>query len=147
MKRAIILLAATAFFGCQTSTVTNSKFTTASVDHAIRTGALGRDVARRAKCDKLYVREITEAQIPYQLFTFSDCTGVGYTVIVDGGRLVHICSGFGGGFAKDLQLSQRDGKAVLNYKFDIGSGSQIEMSGSYAIGTRKSVTTFERLNP
>lgn len=121
--------------GCQSDDTTEIRHTPASVDHAIRTGELGDDFAERAEqSNNLNVEEIENSTLPFQFFTFSDYQA-GYTLIVENDRLILLCSGFGGGYARDFQINEIDGKRTLTYKFNVGSGVIRELSGSYVLGS------------
>lgn len=119
--------------GCQSDNIIEIMYTPASIDHAIRTGELGDDFTERAeKSNNLNVEEIENSTLPFQFFTFSDYQA-GYTLIVENDRLILLCSGFGGGYARDFQINEIDGKRTLTYKFNVGSGVIRELSGSYVL--------------
>ena len=121
--------------GCQSDYTTATSYTSTSIDQAIRNGELGDDFAERAEIsDNLNVQEIEISTIPFQVFTFSDYQA-GYTLIVENDKLVLLCSGYGGGYARGFQISEVDGKRTLTYKFNVGSGVTRELSGSYVLGS------------
>ena len=123
--------------GCQSDNNTEIMHSPASIDHAIRTGELGDDFVERAeKSNYLTVEEIENSTLPFQFFTFSDYQA-GYTLIVENDKLILLCSGFGGGYARDFQINEIDGKRTLTYKFNVGSGVIRELSGSYVLGSGK----------
>jgi len=107
------------------------------VESAIRAGVLGEEIAERArKYEDLYCVEIMDAGIPYKVFTFADYQA-GYTVLAYEGKLVLLCAGFGGGPARDFTIVNENGKQVMMYKFDVGSGVSYELSGRYILGEDK----------
>ena len=129
----IIVLLVTA--GCRSDDTTVIQYTPVSIEQAIKNGELGDDFAERAEIsDNLNVQEIDISTIPLQVFTFSDYQA-GYTLIVENDKLVLLCSGYGGGYAGDFQISEIDGKRTLTYRFNVGSGVIRELSGSYVLGT------------
>jgi hypothetical protein len=108
-----------------------------SVDVAIREGALGSEFAARAgSVENLYVRKINEAGVPLDLYTFSDYRG-GYTVLVEGTRLVLLCYGFGGGYAHNFRIIEEHGIKVLTYQYEIGSGISITYEGKYVLNSQQ----------
>lgn len=120
---------------CRSDGITVTKYTAASIEQAIKNGELGDDFAERAEIsDNLNVQEIEISTIQFQVFSFSDFQA-GYTLIVDNDKLVLLCSGYGGGYASDFQISEIDGKRTLIYKFNVGSGVTRELSGSYVLGS------------
>jgi len=123
----------------------NSVFT---IDSAIRSGELGKTFAERAaKVENLYVREIANTGIPYRVFTFSDYLA-GYTIMVENNQLVLLCSGFGGGHAREFNIEKMQNKEVLTYKFDVGSGRSYELSGRYILGSGKATwQTLDDIKP
>lgn len=121
--------------GCRSDDTISTRYTPASIEQAIKTGELGDDFAERAEIsDNLNVQEIEISTIPYQVFTFSDYQA-GYTLTVENDKLVLLCSGYGGGYARDFQISEIDGKRTLSYRFNVGSGVIRELSGSYVLGS------------
>lgn len=121
--------------GCRSDNTTITIYTTASIEQAIKNGELGDDFAERAEISEdLNIQEIEISTIPFQIFTFSDYQA-GYTLIVENDKLVLLCSGFGGGYAGDFQISDIDGKRTLTYRFSVGSGVIRELSGSYVLGS------------
>ncbi len=138
MKREAMLLAlwALAWPVCRAA-MPPAPFTGEQVASLIAAGALGPEFAERArKAGDLHVRDVSPTNIPFQVFAFSDYRA-GYSVLVEGGRLVLLCSGFGGGDAFDLRMEDRDGRSVLTYKFHVGSGIQRKLSGEYVLGSGK----------
>lgn len=138
MKTHIALFAFLTFGSCPCLAVTtNGLFTAEQVAAMIGSGSLGQEFAERAqKTGDLHLREVSQARIPFQIFTFSDYKA-GYSVLVESGCLILLCSGFGGGDAYDFQMADRDGKRVLTYKFHVGSGISRELSGEYVLGSGK----------
>jgi hypothetical protein len=107
----------------------------ASIEAAIKAGTLGADFAERArKTDNLYVMELKDTGIPYPVFTFSDYQA-GYSVLVEGDRLVLLCAGFGGGYAGNFAIREEGERQVLTYQFSVGSGMSYTRSGQYVLGT------------
>ncbi len=105
-----------------------------SVERAIKSGGLGADFEERARrAGNLYLREMTNTGIPYKVFTFSDHRA-GYTVMVENNHLVLLCAGFGGGYARDFVIKRENGREVLFYRFDAGSGTSHGLSGHYVLG-------------
>lgn len=120
---------------CQSDDTAATRYTAVSIEQAIKNGELGDDFAERAGIsDNLNVQEIEISTIPFQIFTFSDYQA-GYTLIVENNKLVLLCSGYGGGYAGDFQISEIDGKRTLTCKFNVGSGVTRELSGSYVPGS------------
>jgi hypothetical protein len=111
----------------------------AAIDAAIRTGALGSEVAERARgVEDLRIREITGEKIPFQLFSFSDYRG-GYTLLVEDEKtFVLLCSAFGGGDARQFTIEEHDGRTVLCFLYYSGSGRTFEHRAKYVIGSGKS---------
>jgi hypothetical protein len=108
-----------------------------SVDLAIREGALGSEFAARvSRIENLYVSKIQKAGVPLDLYTFSDYKG-GYTVLVEGTRLVLLCYGFGGGYAHNFQIIEEHGIKVLTYQYEIGSGISITYDGKYVLNSQQ----------
>jgi hypothetical protein len=107
----------------------------ASIEAAIKAGALGADFAQRArKTGNLYVMELKDTGIPFPVFTFSDYQA-GYSILVEGDRLVLLCAGFGGGYAGDFAVREEGERQVLTYQFSVGSGLSYSRSGQYILGT------------
>jgi hypothetical protein len=134
-----LLLILSMLLGCQSPEIPPAIAlnTPAAVERAILAGGLGTEFAERAKKNgNLYLAEIANPGIPYQVFSFSDYQA-GYTVLVENHRLVLLCAGFGGGCARDFVIRQENGKPILSYHFDIGSGISHEMSGRYLLGSGK----------
>jgi hypothetical protein len=128
----LILLSST---GCIMQRSPNPLTTTASIEAAIKDGALGEDFAERArKTGNLYVAELKDTGIPFPVFTFSDYQA-GYSVLVEDDRLVLLCAGFGGGYAEDFAIREEGEKQVLTYTFSVGSGLSNTLSGQYILGT------------
>jgi len=134
-RQIIFLLLAIALFGCMPKDKPQSLGDAASVEKAIKSGALGAEFAARAnKTGNLYMREIENPGIPYKVFNFSDYQA-GYSVMVENNHLVLLCAAFGGGAAKDFTIKNENGKDVLIYHFDAGSGVSRELSGQYVLGS------------
>ncbi len=113
----------------------------ASIEKAIKNGEIGENLAKRAqKTGELYIREIKAPGIDYRLYTFDDYTG-GYTIIVDKNKLVLLCKGFGGGYAKNLKISNKSGHKMLYFDFEIGSGITQKRHGKYNLGSGRSLVT------
>jgi len=130
-----LLFVLTMITGCMSQKMPTSSYNVSSVERAIKSGEIGADFAERAKkTDNIYLREVTNHGIPYKVFTFSDYQG-GYTVMVEDNHLVLLCAGFGGGIARDFVIKKENGKEVLSYRFDVGSGVTHELSGRYVIGS------------
>ena len=109
----------------------------ASVEKAIRSGELGFEIAVKANKEKnLHVRELSNTGIPYKVFTFS-IDGNGYSVLVEGGNLIMLCSGIGGGEANEFVVTRLKKMTILTYHFTSGSGILYEHSGQYVIGSGK----------
>lgn len=111
-------------------------FDVAAIDAAIRAGALGSEVAARARgVENLHIREITGEKIPFQLFSFSDYRS-GYTLLVEDEKtLVLLCSAFGGGGARRFTVEEHDGRTVLFFLYYSGSGRTFEHRAKYVIGS------------
>lgn len=121
--------------GCRSDDITATAYTPASIEQAIKNGELGDDFAERAEIsDNLNVAETEISGMPFQVFTFSDYQA-GYTLIIENDKPVLLCSGFGGGYARDFQINEIDEKRTLTYKFNVGSGVISELSGSYVLGS------------
>jgi hypothetical protein len=119
-----------------------------SVEKAIRSGGLGADFAERAKkTGNLYIQETANPGIPYRVFTFSDYQA-GYTLMAEGHHLVLLCAGFGGGYARDFVIKKENGKEVLTYRFDVGSGVSYELTGRYVLGSGQALwDTWDKIKP
>jgi len=121
--------------GCKSQEIAATFDNPSSIERAIKSGQVGSDFAERAKkTGDLHVHELLNPGIPYKVFTFSDYQA-GYSVLVETNHLVLLCAGFGGGAAKDLVIKKEDGKEVLLYHFDVGSGVSHELSGRYVLGS------------
>jgi hypothetical protein len=109
---------------------------------------MGMDFAKRAKkTGNLYLHEVTNTGIPCRMFTFSDYQA-GYTVMVEDNHLILLCAGFGGGSARDFVIKKENGKDVLSYRFDVGSGVSHELSGRYVLGSgRATWETWDKIKP
>jgi hypothetical protein len=144
----IMILPAMLIAGCATEESPGRYDSTEDIERAIRDGELGEELAQRGtRVDDLYVREIANTDIPYKVFSFSDYKA-GYSVLVYEGRLVLLCAGFGGGYARDMKLHSQDGKQVLTYKCDVGSGASHELSGQYVLGSDKATwQNWNDMNP
>jgi hypothetical protein len=142
----LIVLAMTA--GCLEQGEPASLDNVSSVEKAIKSGGLGADFAMRAKkTGDLYIHEVANPGIPYKVFTFSDYQA-GYTLMVEGNHLVLLCAGFGGGYAKAFVIKKENGKEVLSYRFDVGSGISYELTGRYILGSgRASWDTWDKIKP
>jgi hypothetical protein len=46
-----------------------------------------------------------------------------------------LCAGFGSGAARDFIIKKENGKEVLYYHFDVGSGVSHQLSGRYVLGS------------
>jgi len=119
-----------------------------SVEKAIKLGGLGADFAERAnKKGNLYVHETANPGIPYKVFTFSDYQA-GYTLMAEGNHLVLLCAGFGGGYARGFVIKKENGKEVLSYRFDVGSGVTYELTGRYVLGSGRALwDTWDKIKP
>ncbi len=105
------------------------------VEYAIKSGALGKEIADRAiKTENIYLTEIKKTGIPYKVYTFADYAA-GYTVMVENNKLVLLGNGWGGGYAQDFKIRKIDGKSVLLYRYFIGSGISSEINCSYILGS------------
>jgi len=121
--------------GCATGNADHNLDSVAAVEAAIKGGALGAEAAERAtKTGNLYLTELLDTGIPYSLYTYSDYQA-GYTVMVEGDRLVLLCAGFGGGYARDLAIHREWEGLVLTYHFHVGSGVSYTMAGRYVLGS------------
>lgn len=134
-ERLSLLIVLLMIAACQSDDIITATYTAASIEQAIKNGELGDEFAERAEISvNLNVQEIEISTIQFQVFTFSDYRA-GYTLIVENDKLVLLCSGYGGGYAGDFQISEIDGKRILTYKFNVGSGVIRELSGSYVLGS------------
>jgi hypothetical protein len=121
--------------GCKSHEIPASFDNPSSIERAIKSGSLGSDFAQRAKkTGDLFVHEVVNPGIPYKVFTFSDYQA-GYSVLVENNQLVLLCAGFGGGAARDFVIRKENGKNVLFYNFNVGSGVSHELSGHYVLGS------------
>ena len=121
--------------GCRSDDTAATTYTAASIEQAIKNGELEDEFAERGEIsENLNVQEIETSSIPFQVFTFSDYQA-GYTLIAENDKLVLLCLGYGGGYAREFQISEIDGKRTLTYKFNVGSGVTRELSGSYVLGS------------
>ena len=103
----------------------------------IQNGALGEDYAARAKTDEqISITEITGHLLPYRFYELCDYKS-SYTVMIDDDKPVLLCEGFGGGMAHDIEQTQLNGKTVITYKYEVGSGISHEYSGQYVMGSGK----------
>lgn len=131
----VLLLILLGSSGCIVERLPGALTTAASIEAAIKAGALGEDFAQRArKTGNLYVLELKDTGIPFPVFTFSDYQA-GYSVLVESDRLVLLCAGFGGGYAEDFAIRQQGEKQVLTYTFNVGSGMSYTLSGQYVLGS------------
>lgn len=116
--------------------------TESDVAQAIQGGALGEELAARAvKTGELWLREQEDTGIPYRTFCYSDYRA-GYTVLLEGDRLVLLCSGLGGGCAGAYRLRRIWRLGLLTYEFQVGSGISRTKHGRYVLGT--GVATWDR---
>ena len=128
----------TIFLICAARVCAATNLDVATIDTAIRSGAVGGEFAERARQVKnLCVREITEEKVPYQLFSFYDSRG-GYTLLVEDEKtLVILCGALGGGVARGFTLWKHDGHIVLFYRYYSGSCFTYEHHAKYMIGSGK----------
>ncbi len=123
--------------GCNKATPPVLYPDTEAIDQAIRSGELGTEFTQRAKkVDNLYVREITDLECPYKIYSFSDYKS-GYSILNYQGQLILLCQGFGGGNVINTKIQTLNDKKVMTYKFNVGSGLQYELSGKYILGSDK----------
>jgi hypothetical protein len=81
------------------------------------------------------------------VFTFSDYQA-GYTLMAEDNHLVLLCAGFGGGYARDFVIKNENGKEVLTYRFDVGSGVSYELTGRYVLGSGRALwDTWDKIKP
>ncbi|NLB54621.1 MAG: hypothetical protein GX811_02430 [Lentisphaerae bacterium] len=138
MKKQIFLLFVLIFTViCLSQAYSASLDNISTLEKAIKSGMLGDDFAIRArKTGNIYAQEIKNPGIPYKVFTFSDYQA-GYTVLVEKNNLILLCAGFGGGTARDFVIRKENGREVLYYHFDVGSGVRHQLSGRYVLGSNR----------
>lgn len=113
----------------------------ASIEKEIKNGILGENLAKRAqKAGDLQLKELTDSGIDYRVFTFSDFTA-GYTVMIDKNKLILLCKGQGGGFAKNFKISNKSGHKILYFDYEVGRGITRKLKGQYNLGSGKSLVT------
>lgn len=111
-----------------------------TIEKAIKDGELGENLAKRArKTDNLYLTELKDTG-DYRVFSFYDFKA-GYTAMIDKDQLVLLCKAFGGGVARNFQVSNRTGHKVLYFEYDSGSGVGRRHKGQYNLGSRKSLVS------
>jgi hypothetical protein len=135
MRRSLlaVLVAAVLLGACARSSETLE--TEADIVSAIKGGTLGQELAERAvKTGELWLSEQQDTDLPYRTFCFYDY-GAGYTVMLEGERLVLLCTGWGGGCAESYRLERIGRYTLLRYEFLVGSGISRTIHGQYILGT------------
>jgi hypothetical protein len=114
-----------------------------SIETAIKKGAIGKVMAERAnKQGHLNLKEIKNAGIPFRIYYFDDYQA-GNTVMVEGNKLILLCSGFGGGYAHNFQIKEENNKKILTYAFSTGSGISRPFLGRYILGSGQAPVVSE----
>lgn len=102
---------------------------------AIKSGALGQELGEIAtKTGELWLREQTGTGLDYRTFCYYDYQA-GHTVMLEGDRLVLLCTGWGGGCAENYRLERLGRYTLLTYDFQVGSGIARTIHGQYILGT------------
>jgi len=115
----------------------SGKLTPEEVCDRIRKGELGKELAERAiNTPNLWMHEIKQDVVENQIFSYGDYRE-GVNLIVDKGKLVFLCSGWGTGPISDLKVIKRGDKSILQYTYSIGSGIQRPCPGEYELGSGK----------
>jgi hypothetical protein len=86
--------------------------TPAEASARVREGALGDELAKRAKLtDNLWMAEIKQSVTALQIFHYGD-SGEGINFLVEDGKIILLCSGWGTGPVSDLKMFPRGDKNI-----------------------------------
>jgi hypothetical protein len=115
----------------------STKLTPDKVIQRVRAGELGSQLAERArKTDRLWMAEIRQDVVDVQIFHYSDYRS-GINLLVENGKLVLLCGGFGTGPVSNLKVTTRNGRRILSYTYSITSGIYRPLVGEYELGSGK----------